>query len=308
MRKWRVGTLSLGVLLIALGVIILIAQVNQYRILDTMLTWWPIVLILIGGEILWQIYTSKDQDPRVRYDVFSMFIILVVVSFSIGMYALTSTGVLEMVTRAVSSRNMTLEIPRSSFEVDNSIEEIIIKAPRESLNLEVSAGKNLVMFGTATLDAVDEKEAEGIIEQGKMSVNREGEKLYVSIVPMPRSGDMKPGVYDVRYTLLLPKGKKIRIESTGYYDIKVAPDAIEGSWLVDGRGRISIKMAKDANVSVEAQVPDPNQLGGSAVWQASENPSDNFNGQTWFKGSVQWGDGRHRIIILNGDEVLIDEI
>jgi hypothetical protein len=38
MRKWRVGTLSLGILMIVLGVVMLTAQFKQVTILDTLLT------------------------------------------------------------------------------------------------------------------------------------------------------------------------------------------------------------------------------------------------------------------------------
>ena len=64
MRRWRVGTVSLGILLIALGIVLLAAQLKQKDILDMLLTWWPLVLVLIGGEILVFVYTAKEPDPR----------------------------------------------------------------------------------------------------------------------------------------------------------------------------------------------------------------------------------------------------
>lgn len=86
MRKWRVGTLSLGILMIVLGVVMLLAQFKQMTILKMLLTWWPVILVLIGAEILVQICTAKEQQSKVRYDVFSIFMILAMIFFSVGMY------------------------------------------------------------------------------------------------------------------------------------------------------------------------------------------------------------------------------
>jgi hypothetical protein len=79
--------------MIVVGVVMLAAQFKQVAVLDMLLTWWPLILVLIGGEVLWHVYTSKEQEPKVKYDVFSIFIIIIMLFSGVGMSALTATGV-----------------------------------------------------------------------------------------------------------------------------------------------------------------------------------------------------------------------
>ncbi len=86
MRRWRVGSFSMGISLIFVGVLLLLGQIKAIQSVYLILTWWPIVLIILGIEILVHIYLSKEEDPKVKYDVFSMIIISVLIVFSLGAY------------------------------------------------------------------------------------------------------------------------------------------------------------------------------------------------------------------------------
>ncbi|HHT47522.1 MAG TPA: hypothetical protein GX004_09625 [Firmicutes bacterium] len=121
MRKWRVGTLSLGILMIVLGVVMLTAQFKQVTILDTLLTWWPLILVLIGVEILVQVYTAREEQSKIKYDALSILIIFIMVFFSIGMYALTSTGVIERIAWMLESSIVPADIPSQRISVDKRL-------------------------------------------------------------------------------------------------------------------------------------------------------------------------------------------
>lgn len=90
MRQWRVGTLSMGVLLIGVGVLLLIGRLNGVASITWILKWWPIILILLGLEILGYAYFSKQESPKIMYDGFSIFIVLVIIIFSSGAYIFSS--------------------------------------------------------------------------------------------------------------------------------------------------------------------------------------------------------------------------
>ena len=75
MRQWRVGTLSMGIILVALGSIMLYSQIAGVQSLGLILKWWPIILVLLGVEILVYIFLSKQEQPKVKFDIFSIFII-----------------------------------------------------------------------------------------------------------------------------------------------------------------------------------------------------------------------------------------
>ena len=88
MRHWRVGTLTMGLVLIGFGVTLLIGQIQGISTIDLIYKWWPIVLIMLGIETLVFVYSTKDGETRVRFDGFSIFLIIILILFTIGGYGI----------------------------------------------------------------------------------------------------------------------------------------------------------------------------------------------------------------------------
>lgn len=86
-REWRVGTLSMGILLIALGCTLFISQFKGWSSLQIIFKLWPIVLIMLGCEILGYLFFSRKETSIVKYDGFSIFIIILIILLSIAAYA-----------------------------------------------------------------------------------------------------------------------------------------------------------------------------------------------------------------------------
>jgi hypothetical protein len=197
MRRWRVGTLTLGVLLIALGIIMLAAQLKQLMLLNVFLVWWPIILVLLGGEILWYICSSKEPEPKVRYDVFSMFIVFVLVFCSIGMYAVTSTGIMHRVTEAVSSHYFTVEVPRQAVAVETKVEQVIVRVPSGKVNIESADGQEVVLLGTATIRATGREQAEQLAAGVRLAGHIEGTAWNGVKVAFEELSRSMGGFYDI---------------------------------------------------------------------------------------------------------------
>jgi len=90
MRKWRVGTISMGVLLIATGLILLAGEIQGYNGAGLILRWWPAILIILGAEILVYIFVSREEQPRIKFDGLSIFIVIMIILISSAAYG---TGV-----------------------------------------------------------------------------------------------------------------------------------------------------------------------------------------------------------------------
>ncbi len=52
MENKRVGTISMGIVLIGFGILILVAQINKISAVELAVKFWPTILMLIGGEVL----------------------------------------------------------------------------------------------------------------------------------------------------------------------------------------------------------------------------------------------------------------
>lgn len=86
MKRTRVGTFSLGVLLVAIGVLILVCGIKGVDGVQLILKFWPIILISIGLEILYFVYKNKGEEMKLKYDVLSVVVFLFLLIISSGVF------------------------------------------------------------------------------------------------------------------------------------------------------------------------------------------------------------------------------
>lgn len=91
MRHWRVGSLSMGLVLVASGILMLTSLIVKVNVLDIIMTFWPVILICLGIEILLHLFVKKggDTDGKLRYDALSILFIGFLLVISTGFYAAT---------------------------------------------------------------------------------------------------------------------------------------------------------------------------------------------------------------------------
>ncbi|WBW97454.1 hypothetical protein [Oceanirhabdus sp. W0125-5] len=86
MKQMRVGTFSLGILLVIIGVLILFGGIKGIGGALLILKFWPIILISIGIEVLYFVYRNKGEEVKLKYDVLAVFIFITLVLISSGVF------------------------------------------------------------------------------------------------------------------------------------------------------------------------------------------------------------------------------
>lgn len=104
MKSRRVGTISMAIVLIIFGILMFVAQFSKISATELAIKFWPGILILLGGEILWFSFQFKkeDEDVKIKYDIFSIFIVMAILSVNIVIYGLMETGILDYIKTRVS--------------------------------------------------------------------------------------------------------------------------------------------------------------------------------------------------------------
>ena len=74
MKERRVGTFTFGISLILFGVLFLIKTIFKSFNYAFIFHMWPIMLIMLGGEIIY--YTLRFNDKHFKYDIGGMFMIV----------------------------------------------------------------------------------------------------------------------------------------------------------------------------------------------------------------------------------------
>lgn len=82
MQGRRVGTLTLGIILIIIGIAYLLSNIYNLEISVQILKWWPITFIMIGIEVLIYNHKALKENCSIRFDGISLFLIILILFFS----------------------------------------------------------------------------------------------------------------------------------------------------------------------------------------------------------------------------------
>ncbi|MFC4075597.1 DUF4097 family beta strand repeat-containing protein [Salinithrix halophila] len=144
MRKWRVGSFSAGLLLVLLGSILLANSLWHVSVLQWIVNGWPVILILLGVEVL--IYQTTRREEKLRYDIVSISIMILVVLVSLVMIPVHSLGLAEAIRGAQTSTSIN-----QSMKIPDHIKEVSIDVPYSNVDIQGTEENTLHVDGTLPL-------------------------------------------------------------------------------------------------------------------------------------------------------------
>lgn len=304
MQKRRVGTISMALVLIAFGVLIFIAQINKVSAIELGIKFWPAILFLLGGEILWYSYRYKDEDINIKYDVFSIFIVLIIVGINLAIYGFIETGVMERFNTMVASQTFSYQIPYSEVAVDDNIKKIVISSPNYSnLSIRTEEGSKIASTGSLDITTDSEEKAKELLNDEYIINKKLGDTLYISFADRATHSNRAYNVHAHDFSLIIPENKKVEIN--GGSNLQLIVDSIKTDWIIDNTGRTKIRLGKDIDAKISAFVNDQEMLRGNVKWNILENSDEEFSNA---KGELVYGEGNNKISILNSDEIVVDEL
>ncbi|MBB6455374.1 hypothetical protein HNQ94_003874 [Salirhabdus euzebyi] len=208
MRQWRIGTFSMGLLLVLLGVSLLLSNVIEIDVLNIALSWWPLLLIVVGLEIILFLFVSKEKLPFLKFDFLSMIFIGVLGFIGIGFFTLHSVGIVAEVKEAISEETRTGALPQGSHSITDEIDQIIIKTNTTPVEVERNTSKELVVFGTyeTTISNEGNFELESIVD-----FIEAGNILYVQIFDGKQEGGLHYERTTYYPTISIPQDVKVEI-------------------------------------------------------------------------------------------------
>lgn len=300
MQKRRVGTISMAIVLIAFGILIFIAQINKVSAVELAIKFWPAVLFLLGGEILWFSYKFKGEDAIIKYDVLSVFIVLIIVFINIGIYGLIETGVMNKINTMVSAEAFNYKIPNNEIEVKDKINKIVINSSNYSnLTVRTEESNKITATGSLNITTTSEEEAKKFLNNDYFLINESGNTLYISFA---NTSGHNQGAYNVHahdFMLIIPEDKKVEIN--GGEDLQLIVDRIKGDWIIDNVNHSQIRLGKDIDAKIKAHVSNREKLRGNVKWNITET-------ENVAKGELIYGEGKNSINILNSNEIVVDEL
>lgn len=291
MKIKRVGTISMAIVLIAFGVILFLSQVNKFSALNMISKIWPVILILMGLEILWYRYVTKEEGIVIKYDLFSIFIIFVILFVNIGIFTINESGLIHRLQYMFVSANYNMDTTINEYIIDESINKIIID---DANNMVIRSTKDNKITGVSKLNvyAASKEEANELASLDSLRYEKSGNTLYVYSSSNINSNYSYSNMRNLE--IFLPENIDVEVMNCSNLDLIFSD--FNNKWIFDGINNVNIRLDKTSNVDIKAFVESLDFLNGNIKWT--------FNSF----GEYINGDGANVINILNSSSITVNEV
>lgn len=301
MRTWRVGTFSMGGSLIFLGLFLFLSRFLGFDIVHVMSAWWPILLIVLGIEILLYLFMSRQEKPILKYDFVSILFVGLLGMVGILFATLNATGIMGKVEEVVAREERSLEIPEFSYQIDDSIKRVVLRTVGYQTTIEATDEKEVSMFGTYRTQTTKK---ENLLSSSDEYVyaNKKGDTLYINVKTLPNETGPFYSYQEIASTILIPKGVELEVISNGS-NITLNPRELENDWSINGASSMDVKVAETSNLNIAAVGVDAVN-GADGAWEVTEKGDQ--NGVNRVDAVYQSGEGKYHITISNTNEVSLN--
>lgn len=302
MRTWRVGTFSMGASLIFLGLFLFFSKFLSLDLAEVLMAWWPVLLVVLGVEILIYLFLSRQEQPILKYDFISIFFVGLIGTAGIVFAVLSSAGVMGKVEEVMAREVRSYDLPAFSYQTDDSIKRVVVRSVGYDMTVEATDSKEVSMFGTYRIESAKKtallKNAKDIV-----TANQKGDTLYLNFKMLPDELGLFHSQGMVAATVLVPS--HVKLEVVGSNDsLSLKPRTLANDWDIESSSAVAVDVMKNSNMTVRTVGVD--QLNGED-WKITEEPKDEEPGSTGPKNAeYQSGDGKYLIHISNAYEVKLN--
>lgn len=279
MRQWRVGTVSMGLLLVGGGLVLLTSQFDV-RAVTVAMRWWPLLLVVLGIEVLVYSYLKKSEDGRVRFDIFSILIILFLVVSGVGLKTAQEAGVAGWIQEQLRLSNYTMVLPEIQVQIPSQVQKVVLwSAQNSQLEIRSTSVETMVAGGNVAVRAKSEEEARQMAEQAlKVSTREAGSTLFITL----------SGGHDLK--VCLPSRVELEVNAPGQ-KVALTADQVVQNYVIIGDSDSEVLLPAGADLSITALNDAPGRIRGNLAWttytlakEQTDNTSAVINGNN---GQVQ---------------------
>lgn len=267
-RQWRVGSFSMALVLILLGVALLGWRRDPTAVPRVVLNWWPLALVLLGLEVLLAGYFCRQEVPRIKYDFPAIILVFLAGCVSLGLYGLTASGLADRLTRVLAAASFTVELPEARLAVPEGVRKIVVQGQGGGWqNLQIRAGSSggqVAFFGLARVAAASEEEAREQVGKAGLHTYQAGDTLFLQLGEVASFRNRGPTSYITTSTLVLPSDVEVEVTGRSGSALALAIDELEASWSINNSGPIVVTLSPNARVQIEARGA---KLEGNVPWE-----------------------------------------
>lgn len=296
-RQWRVGSLSMGVLLILLGIALLAGAFDQSRTLAGMLKYWPILLIMLGLELtaLNILANLRSLNYRLTYDFLSIFLVLLLTFGSAVMVVLDSAGIMDLAQRSVTVSQRHLEAEKVSVAAAD-LKNVSINAQGRRITLRSYQGSEVKVSIIYRGYFASEAEARDYADSQYVRSEQAGDILYLDIFPA-NHGRLPNNYVEQEVIILVPETLNLTLGRVrGEFQVDIP--RLQANWILDSQGYdqplvVNLGTANDLKLLVDSG----KDVAGNIPWDSNDEEG---------RADKTWGGGRYQLVIRSRGQVTIN--
>ncbi|MCJ7840976.1 hypothetical protein MUB24_08685 [Lederbergia sp. NSJ-179] len=297
MRTWRVGSFSMGGALVFLGVFLLLQQFFGWDPALVLMSWWPVLFIVLGVEILLYLFMARTENSRVKYDFISIIFIAFIGTTGIGMAVLHSIGLFDFAQKVVSAEVREMDLPKYEESNLTGIKRLQVETGPFDLSIETTDQKEISIFGTYEGDGFANETRIKEVSDYAM-VEKKGDTIYIKMKEIPynhfyRSMDTGEA------TLLIPQNIALELKGN-WQPIKAAPRNLLSDWNIEGAETVHVNVEKTSNLTVA--VDNVDYVDDQDWDEIKKTDADSVE-----SALRKYGKGEHRLTIKGANTVHVNE-
>lgn len=263
MKQWKMGRFSSGVTLVLFGIILLVARFQELSYFEEISKWWPIILILLGGELFIGAALSGKENLKISIDgksIFITIIIIILIFAASGIQFAAKQGLNTIKTDGWFNQYKNEETVVKKFSLKDK-EGLVLENKQGDIKVEKSEGSSIEIEADILI-GYNNKEAVSKFEEGAIKITEESTVTVSFNDSYLKDFNQDVGVKKINYTVKLPKGVK--------YDISNSYGNVELSALESG-GKVTQSNGQSVIKGVKGELEVINKYGTISVEKVEGN-------------------------------------
>lgn len=276
------------------------------ELVQVMTAWWPVLLIVLGIEILLYLFLSRQEKPMIKYDFLSIFFVGVLGMVGIAFAVLSSTGLMGKVEEAIAREERSFELPAYAYKMDDSINRVVVRTTGYPMTIETTEEKEVSMFGTYRTETTKSKEKLVKSAEDYVSANKKGDTLFLNVKTLPNESGLFSTYQEMAATILIPADVKLEVIGNGN-SLTLNPRSLVNNWSINGVSSIDVELNETSDLKIAANGVD-DVSGEDGAWQVTEKGNQNGGIEGVERNAVyQSGEGKYQITISNANYVSLNK-
>lgn len=240
MKQWRVGSISAGLVLVMLGLLLLGSAFWGISAMQWLLKAWPISLLLLGLEILAFQFVRKNE--KLKFDGISLVLLVLVILSTLIIYPVQQVSGLLSV---LGKETQTAEVDRTLYLPD-SVKKVVVDVPSSNLTINGNESDKLHVQGSQEIRAVEKVQKES---DEHLQVKVLGDTAVIRQPEQDRGWLSIPFISHSQLDIRLPKNMELEVTvANGNMTVNNLHSDIQ---LDNANGNITMKNIK-GNISVDS--------------------------------------------------------